>query len=994
MKLMVSQKFYKNQFSGAVLAVLLLVPVYATAKDATKQRVVPLDEELKFKAGDEEGNELKALKTELLINRSDERALDQLKKLLVKYRGSPMEPSLHFRLAELYMRRAKTATFFEVHRDDSNAVKFSPLEVKSASSKGWIKKAIVTYDLIEKKFSHFRDMDLVLFNNAFARDIIGDGAAAVARYKKVVDDFSSSPLVPDCHLAIGEALFNKKAFQASYDELQKIRQFPDSRVFPYGLYKGAWALYNLSKAPEGLKQLEEVVSYAKTQKDESAAHLDLSREALDDMVVFFEDVKKPTEGVSYFREQAGDAHAGDLVLKLGKLYQRHSRYANLEIIFTDLISAVPMAAERPKMHHDLMDSFEISKKHDKVIEHLETLASICVETSKWATGRRAEEKNLCWENLEEAGKVYSSKWHHDFRKNQAVPESLQMAKNARHAYEALLNTEHHIDGEDKMRFTYSELLFQLGDFSKSSAQYSRVAHLTKDAKLRHDSSYAALVALEKSVGDKWPDKEEIEFNRLAVDYLTLNPKGEYVNDIKFKRAFIAYDKGRFAEAAPQFKTLALQFNGTERGHKAAQLYLDILNLQKQFSLLADESLMFVKKLNLDPGSRAEFLKIHQQASFTVVQNIEGAEKYQEAIKGYLDLVKNDPQSPFADKALYNSVRCANLAGDLKQAASLSEKLFDKYPQSSFRLELAHNLVTLYEAQAQLGLASRTLVRLSEWEKDKTTSLLLSAADYRALNNEWDDAVKIYNQLAQKHLQTSDGRTALERLAAYAEKNQQADKASHVYQQIEDLGIQPQASLASLKQAQKAFSENNEDKAFKLAKKTVSMRNESKVSKWALAQARLIQAKILEHEFDQVSVKAKPERLAMVLSIKTEKLDHTQKAYQETIGFGDPQTSIEALIRLARCYEKFSSALNSIPAPADASEADKKKFSLEMENMALPIEERNAETLQVALKQAKTFNLHDETVSKIQAELNRLSKRSKQQTVVELSTPENVLPVVN
>src|SRR5690606_19120321 len=123
---------------------------------------------------------------------------------------------------------------------------------------------------------------------------------------------------------------------------QKIRQFPEARVYPYGLYKGAWALYNLHKGQEALRQMEEVVQFSKSEEG-SENRLDLTREALDDMVVFYEDVRPAGDAVSYFRKQAGDEKAGGLVLKLGRLYQRHGKFKNLELAFVDLLDHLPLA---------------------------------------------------------------------------------------------------------------------------------------------------------------------------------------------------------------------------------------------------------------------------------------------------------------------------------------------------------------------------------------------------------------------------------------------------------------------------------------------------------------------------------------------------------------------------------------------------------------------------------------------------------------------------
>jgi tetratricopeptide (TPR) repeat protein len=987
----------KQLFRLPIILIFLLALSLASGTDLSAKEKAgkpqTLDDELKLKAGDEEGNEIKSLKTELLINRNDEKALVQLNKLLKKYKGSALEASLNFRLAELYMRRAKTASFFEVHRDNSSIVRFTPQETKSASSRGWITKAVNTYDSIERRFTHYRDMDLVLFNNAFARQMIGEEKQAMQRYRRVIEDYSESPLVPDCHLAIGESLFNSKSFQAAFNEFQKIRQYPEARVYPYGLYKAAWSLYNLHRAGDGLLVLEEVVAYSKQPvAEESNGRLDLTREALDDMFVFFEDVKKPSEAVAYFRKQGGDDRVGDLVLKLGKTYLRHSRYNYLETAFLDLIEAVPMTPERPEIHKDLIDSFEITKQRSNAATHLEILSDLCQEGSKWAKLQSADVQKSCWEHLEQTGKKYASRWHRDYKKS----PNMELAHLTARAYEALLKNQQKISDEDKIRFSYAELLFQEKDYRRASPQYSRVAHLTKDLKLRHDAAYAALVSLEKAVGDKWSDSDERVFATLAQDYITLNPKGQFVTDVKFKKAFIAYDKGRYDEASPLLRDLALSFSSSERGRKAAHLYLDILNIQKKYELLRDESFAFSHKLSLDAQSKAEFMKIYQQAAFIVIQGWETQGRYQEAVKGYISFVNADPQSNLADKALYNAVRCANLSGDLLQASRLAERVLKDYPQSTYKLELARALVTLYEAQAQLGLAGQMLLKLADWETEKHWAYLLNGADYKALNNEWKSAVQIYQQLTMKAPSKPEGKIALERLAVYNEKNDKWVNAYQILEQIIDLHIQPQASLAMFKITQHAYTvEKDNGRAFKYAKQVIAMKNESKVSAYALGQARLIQGKILETEFDAVSVKAKPERLSYVLQIKTEKLDHVQKAYQDAIGFGDRATAVEALVRLAKSYDKFSKALHSIEAPREATDADKKKFYEELENMAMPIEEKNAETLQIALKQARDIKLHDGSIAQIQMELNRLARRAvSSHMVVDLSTPENVLPMVN
>jgi hypothetical protein len=78
-----------------------------TSKKAKSAKTAPL-EELRLSEGDEKGNETKSLKAELLIANSEEKAIAQALKLIKKYKGTNLEPDLHFRLAELYMRKSRS----------------------------------------------------------------------------------------------------------------------------------------------------------------------------------------------------------------------------------------------------------------------------------------------------------------------------------------------------------------------------------------------------------------------------------------------------------------------------------------------------------------------------------------------------------------------------------------------------------------------------------------------------------------------------------------------------------------------------------------------------------------------------------------------------------------------------------------------------------------------------------------------------------------------
>ena len=73
-------------------------------------------------------------------------------------------------------------------------------------------------------------------------------------YKQLVAKYPNSLLVPDAHLALGEIAFGRNQFPAALAHFDAIREYPKSRVYPYGLYKAAWTHYNMRDAAKGLEE--------------------------------------------------------------------------------------------------------------------------------------------------------------------------------------------------------------------------------------------------------------------------------------------------------------------------------------------------------------------------------------------------------------------------------------------------------------------------------------------------------------------------------------------------------------------------------------------------------------------------------------------------------------------------------------------------------------------------------------------------------------------
>jgi tetratricopeptide (TPR) repeat protein len=176
-------------------------------------------------------------------------------------------------------------------------------------------------------------------------------------------------------------------------------------------------------------------------------------------------------------------------------------------------------------------------------------------------------------------------------------------------------------------------------------------------------------------------------------------------------------------------------------------------------------------------------------------------------------------------------------------------------------------------------------------------------------------------------------------------------------------------------------------AFDSAKEVL---NDKKNSPKTMAGARFIQARVLDKEFKDQSLKTSPERLTLVLKMKTEKLEKAQSAFREVIKYGDPEYIVYALRDLALCYDHYVKAVRNIQFTKPVPKEDMDALQAELEKVTVPMEDKAVETISQAVTHAKKFELRDGTIAKVQNIMNELNMRPAL-TQAEILPPARVVP---
>lgn len=970
----------------ALMSVLVSSAPFAHAEKNKAPGDSGVEEQLKFKAGDETGNEIKALKTELLVINSEKKALAQLQKLLKKHKGTRLEPDLLFRQAELYMRRARSERFFEVHRGSEQIVTFAPRLVKEASEASEIRKAISIYEQIQKRFPGFHSTDMVIFNTAYARQQLGEPKLAEAQYLRLLKEHPGSELLPDAYLAVGEICYQRRDFSLALDYFRSIRKYPNARAYPYGLYKAAWAYYNLQDTTSGVRQLEEVIKYGHEMvQARHDSKLDLRKEALGDLALFYGDVLPPNKAVDYFVKQARDMDAAPYILRLVEIYKRHSRSADIEVILKDFMSKMPKSEQIASIYDELIWNYERMKLQGKAAQQITAF-------DKYCEGRAPE----CPQKVADVSQKLATKWHSVWQKSYGQTGGDELSAGAETAYRVYLRSAQHeseVADLPQMRYSFAELLFARGQYREASAVYAEIERDKKvDAKVSHDAAYAAIVSLEKAVGTKWNDEDEKRFVTLSESYLKRFPSAPYVLDLRFKRAFIAYEKERYDEAATQFYKIGWSEarkvdSGAEKTAKAQDLYLDILNIKKDYRALKEAAQALLDKSSTQPIRVSQIEKIYREAYFAEIQQFEEKGDLPAAIAAYLKFASTNKDPDLAPKAWWNASQLQFKSGLAFEGADTCREMYRRFPQLSNSRDCLKRSVSIYESIGRLDKAADVLKDLAEIEPENAVKWKELAADFHALSGDQDIALQEYLQMAESSSTRARQEVLLEKAAQLASETGDKRVKQNIEAKFSQLGIEPQASRLVLEQAEEAFARGDLSKAFSLSKRLIGRDG---LPKNILARARFVQAQVLEDEYRKQSVKARVERLGLVLAIKTEKLEKVQQAYQSAIRYADPETSVKSFRRLAGCYLDYSKTVRGLSAPGSA--AEQQSFKEEIEQLAIPMEEKGIDSMNQALETARKAQLREGQIAELQDELNKLNMKSgPSRSRVSIETPAVYLP---
>ena len=411
-----------------------------------------------------------------------------------------------------------------------------------------------------------------------------------------------------------------------------------------------------------------------------------------------------------------------------------------------------------------------------------------------------------------------------------------------------------------------------------------------------------------------------------------------------------------------------------------------MNIKKDFTGLKEAA----KSLLTRPTSPERTIvvqKVYREAYFSELQQLEDQGKYAEAIDGFKKFALENASSELASKAWWNASQLQFKIGDAEGGANTCYQMYKLFPSSSNGKDCLTKAAQTFESMARLDLAARVLLNLALADPAKQNQWRETAADFFALSGSKPRAISMYLKMADESGNQTLRTGFMQKAGVVASEIGDRKTLDSLEAKYSSMGIEPDASRMIVEQAEAALKDGDQSRAFNLSKKIVAR---TSLPKALQARARIVQAEVLEDEYRRQSIKARAERIGIVLSIKTEKLEKAQKAYQAAIGYGDPQQSVIALRKLAGCYLDYARGVRGMTLPG-GSAADQKAFGDELEQLSVPMEEKGIESMNQALQTSKKSQLHTGEVAEIQIELDKLNMRKSSVPPVQVVEPGVYVP---
>src|SRR5450432_564467 len=678
----------------------------------------------------------------------------------------------------------------------------------------WLLAAVAAY-IDATKFKKYERMDEVLFKLAYLLTTVKKEDKARDYFLRLIKDYPDSKYIPDAYLAFAEYYFDKGEMDAALKFYEKVEQFPKSSVYPYAVYKKGWCYVNMGDYKTALETFVGVVRMAtegkvninKNQKDA------LVKEAKKDIVKAYAHVGGPDKAWEFFQRTGGD-FAPKMMEALAELYWEQGKFPDSTRVYRKVIS---MNMDSPRIcewqNKIVRNTLSSGTKKDQVQE-IERLGAVYDKVGEMK-GIKKDQLEECRNTFHDTTKELALIWHKEAQKTKNsdtyaldkyvykvfldhFPKDKDAYEMGYYYGELLWTLENWKDAAEQ--YTKVVEMKPDGKYVKDAAYAAVLAW--KNALNVDDHEHQDEV---KADQDKLKDREhskkieamEIpEYQKKMIGafdtYIKYVPDAPELVTIKYRKARIFYEYNHFDEAAKLFEEIVRKYPKHELSIYSANLLLDSLNAQgktKEVVAWVDKFLE-MPELMKDPEFGKQMISLKSDTYDMEGHQYETAKNYKECGRSMLAAAEALPDHPKHAERLWNAGQCFQNAHLVGQALKARVQLIKDHPKDPlaqkalFRVAAGYHQLAYYskaaenyedfaskfpgEGKATEALGNATTFRIGLGESDKAIADMDSFVKFYG-SRKPQDAAGVFFQMGDVYEKEKNYDALSKHLEAYLKK---------------------------------------------------------------------------------------------------------------------------------------------------------------------------------------------------------------------------------
>ncbi len=797
---------------------------------------------------------------------------------------------------------------------------------------GWYKDAIARYKtlLVDPRNGDTED---ILYHLAEAYDALDDRAATNHYLDRLIKEFPNSDYRIEAHFRRAERAFSEKEYDLAVENYAfVVEQGRTGAYWQNANYMLGWARFKQGEYERSLDAFFKTIDTILAENETPPAS---SKEMLDDtlrVVVIavtyldgantltqrFDALHKPRWQYRVYERLADDLRGKQRILDSVaalEAFVRENPYDPHAIAFAQREIETLAQAEFPAQANKRKEAFIAQYRfgsdywvvngNELSDRYLPTLKTYLLEVAKFA--------------------------HADGQREHQTAPLLRASEY----YEQFVETFPLDPAVGEVLFLDGEALTDAHEPARALVAYQRVIHEHPGDPHAQDAGYAAIVTLDALLHDAKPD-DVVMLTRTRIDaqieYSMLFPTGPHAAEAQVNAANALFETHEYADATTLAQGLLAR-----RGQLPKEVTLSATLIvaqsaleQQQFSaaeLHYREALALTDSSSKDAASiRARLLaSIYKQAEQDETRgDVDGA------VKNYLRIATDDPNSELAAKAHFDAVATYEGAQRWGKAADLLAAFRTRYPHSSLAQDLGARLAEFYEK------AGRRLAAAKEFEgvaSANASTEVGRAALYHAgeLYEDGDAAqsIKCFRRY----------------VAAYPKPADQALEAAH-----------------HLEVAYARLADGNNLDAW--LRKEVELAGPPRAgtsdrSRYLGASAQIQLAEMSRRDFDAIQLSGD---LKKNLTRKQEALKRTVAAFEQAASYNVAEFATASTYQTADTYAALGRELLASPIPTSLSDMEREQYKVLLEEQATPIEELAISIYEINVRRSWA-GIYDEWVGK-------------------------------